>query len=155
MSNKIKDNKLIKKSVGFAGEFKTFISKGSVIDLAIGMIIGSAFTSIVNSLVKDIFMPVSGLVLNGVNFAQFKIELPIGDKPIIEIGSFIQNVITFLLTAFCLFLVIKFISIFKRKKAEAPAEPPKKADDVVVLEEIRDLLKAQNSQDNNQNEKRD
>ncbi len=138
-----KDN-ILKKTGGFFGEFKEFIARGNVIDLAVGMIIGSAFTAIVTSLVNDIIMPFIGMIMAGVNFTTLGVTIPWGSKPFIAFGNFIQNTITFLITAFCIFLMVKAINSLKRKKEEAPAEPPKKADDIVLLEEIRDLLKAQN-----------
>lgn len=139
-----KDNNLLKKTGGFFAEFKEFIARGNVIDLAVGMIIGSAFTAIVKSLVDDIFMPFIGMIMAGINFTTLGVTVPWGNKPFIAFGNFIQNTITFLITAFCIFLLVKAVNRFKRKKEEAPAEPPKKPDDVVLLEEIRDLLKAQN-----------
>lgn len=134
------------KKKGFIAEFKEFIARGNVIDLAVGMIIGAAFTAIVKSLVDDIIMPVIGMIMAGINFTTLGVTIPWGNEPFIAFGNFIQNTITFLITAFCVFLIIKFINAFKRKKEEAPAEPPKKPDDVALLEEIRDLLKAQNGE---------
>lgn len=132
-----------KNAGGLAKEFKEFISKGNVLDMAVGVIIGGAFTAIVNSLVNDIFTPLIGTVLAGVNFNNLGITIPWGNQPYINFGSFIQNVISFLLTAVCLFAVIKFINAFKRKQEEKPAEPPKPTVDQELLTEIRDLLKAQ------------
>ncbi len=132
-----------KNAGGIVKEFKEFISKGNVLDMAVGVIIGGAFTAIVNSLVNDIFTPLIGTVLAGVNFNNLGITIPWGNQPYINFGSFIQNVISFLLTAVCLFAVIKFINAFKRKQEEKPAEPPKPTVDQELLTEIRDLLKAQ------------
>ncbi len=125
---------------GILTEFKTFISKGNVIDLAVGVIIGGAFTSIVTSLVDDMIMPIVGMVLAGVNFNNFGIEIPWGNHPFINIGSFIQAIIVFLLTAICVFGIVKLIGVFYKK--EKPAAKPTK--DQELLTEIRDLLKAQN-----------
>ena len=97
-------------------EFKTFAVRGNVVDMAIGVIIGGAFTSIVNSLVADIFTPLIGVLMAGVNFSNLVWEVPFGQHPVLNFGSFIQNVITFLLTAACLFAIIKFINAFKRKE---------------------------------------
>lgn len=129
-----------KKVAGIIEEFKKFISKGNVIDLAVGVIIGGAFTSIVNSLVDDMIMPIVGMVLAGVNFNNLGIEIPWGNHPFINIGNFIQAVIVFLLTALCVFGIVKFIGIFYKK--EKPVTKPTK--DQELLMEIRDLLKMQN-----------
>ncbi|MDE5648490.1 MAG: large-conductance mechanosensitive channel protein MscL [Oscillospiraceae bacterium] len=123
-------------------EFKQFISKGNVIDLAVGVIVGGAFTSIVSSLVDDMIMPIIGMILAGVNFKDFGITIPWGNEPFINIGNFIQAIITFLLTAICVFAIVKIINLFY-KKAEKPAPKPSKEEE--LLTEIRDLLKAQNS----------
>ncbi len=131
------------KVTGLLGEFKAFISRGNVLDMAVGVIIGGAFTAIVNSLVADIFTPVIGMLLVGVNFSNLGVTIPWGNQPYINFGSFIQNIITFLLTALCLFIIIKTINSFKRKEEAKPAEPPKPTTDQVLLTEIRDLLRAQ------------
>lgn len=133
----------VKGAGGLAKEFKEFISRGNVVDMAVGVIIGGAFTAIVNSLVADIFTPLIGAMLVGVNFNDLGFTFPLGNQPYLNFGSFIQNVITFLLTALCLFGVIKFINAFKRKEAQKPAEPPKPTKEEELLTEIRDLLKAQ------------
>lgn len=131
----------------FIKEFKTFISRGNVLDLAVGLIIGNAFNTIVKSLVDDIFMPLIGIIIGGVDFTNLTLKL--GDAAI-KYGVFIQNIINFLATAFCLFIIVKFMNKFheikeakekKEKKAEQKVEPPKKPDDIILLEEIRDLLK--------------
>ena len=133
------DNK--KKGVsGILEEFKKFISKGNVIDLAVGVIIGGAFTSIVTSLVDDMIMPIVGTVLAGINFNNFGIEIPWGNHPFINIGNFLQAVIVFLLTALCVFGIVKLIGLFYKK--EKPVPKPTK--DQELLTEIRDLLKMQN-----------
>ena len=113
----------------FAKEFKEFISRGNVIDMAVGMIIGAAFTAIVKSLVDDIFNPLLGLVLGKVNLTELKVQLGNTDA-YLTYGNFINAIITFLLTAFALFFVIKFINglrnIGKKKEEEAPAAPTTK-----------------------------
>jgi len=124
----------------FFDDFRKFISKGNVIDLAVGVIIGSAFTAIVTSLVDDIIMPLVGTVLAGVNFKDLGIYIPWGNHPYINIGNFIQTVIVFFLTSLCVFIIIKIISIFYRKQ-KAVAKPTKEQE---LLTEIRDLLKMQN-----------
>lgn len=121
-------------------EFKEFISKGNVIDLAVGVVIGSAFGAIVTSLVNDIIMPLVGIILGGINFSG--LTLHVKDATICY-GLFIQQVVNFLIIAFCIFMVIKFINRLNKKKAkeEAKEEAPKKSDETLLLEEIRDLLK--------------
>ncbi len=135
--------KKVKGAGSLIGEFKAFISRGNVLDMAVGVIIGGAFTAIVNSLVADIFTPVIGMILVGVNFNNLGVTIPWGNKPYINFGSFIQNIITFLLTALCLFIIFKAINSFKRKEEAKPAEPPKPTTDQLLLTEIRDLLRAQ------------
>lgn len=131
-----------------AKEFREFISRGSVIDLAIGVIIGGAFGKIVSSLVNDIVMPVIGLILGNISFTTWKIVL--GQKIVegkmqdltLNIGMFIQNAIDFLLIALVIFLLVKFINKFRRKK-EKEKEVVKEEipQEVKLLTEIRDLLK--------------
>ena len=121
-------------------EFKKFISRGNVIDLAVGVMIGAAFGKIVSSLVDDIFMPLIGVAIGGLSFSE--LSFTIGES-VVRYGLFIQNIINFIAIAFILFLIIKFVNKLKPAKEEK-AEKPKKADDVVLLEEIRDLLKKQN-----------
>ncbi len=127
----------------FFDEFKKFIARGNVIDLAVGMIIGSAFTAIVTSLVDDMLMPVLGAILGGINLSRLTLTIPWslnGDNPVIYYGQFLQAIINFVLIAFCVFLLIKLINKFTHKKEAAPAKPTK---DQELLTEIRDLLKAQ------------
>lgn len=124
-------------------EFKEFISRGNVVDLAVGVIIGGAFSTIVSSLVNDILMPVIGMILGGINFTNLSIT--IGDAKILY-GSFIQNVIDFLIVAFCVFIFVKFINKLshlghkKDKKEEVKKEVVETELD--VLKQIRDELKA-------------
>ena len=126
-------------------DFKEFAFKGNVLDMAIGVIIGRAFGEIVTSLVNDMIMPIISILTGGINFTNLKfiITPKHGDiaENAIAYGSFIQNVVDFLIIAFCIFLFVKLIEKFK-KKEEVKIEAPKKADDIVLLEEIRDLLKA-------------
>ncbi len=126
-------------------DFKEFAFKGNVLDMAIGVIIGTAFGKIVTSLVKDMIMPIISILTGGINFTDLKfiITPKHGDvaENAIAYGSFIQNVVDFLIIAFCIFLFVRLIEKFK-KKEEVKIEAPKKADDIVLLEEIRDLLKA-------------
>ena len=133
---------------GVLGEFKEFISKGNVLDMAVGLIIGSAFTAIVTSLVDDILMPFIGMILAGVNFNSLGVTIPWGNKPFLAIGSFLNAVITFLLTAVCVFILVKVMNAFRRKKEDKPKEPPKPTKEDELLAEIRDLLKAQQEEKN-------
>lgn len=135
----------------FFGEFKEFISKGNVLDLAVGVIIGGAFTAIVNSLVNDIIIPVIGLLLAGVDFSALKITLKMAEDGtggvFITYGNFIQASINFLLVAFVLFIVIKGINGMRRKEEEkekeeeAEEEPAEPSEEILLLREIRDSLK--------------
>lgn len=120
-------------------EFKKFIARGNVLDLAVGVIVGGAFSSIVTSLVNNIFTPIIGLIMGGINFSNLSITFR--DTKIMY-GAFIQSVIDFLIVAFCLFMVIKIVNKITHKKDEEKKEEKNvKSADVVLLEEIRDLLK--------------
>ena len=119
----------------FINEFKEFIKRGNVIDLAVAVVIGGAFSSIVNSLVDDILMPLIGILIGGINFSRISVTL---GEATIYYGVFIQNIINFLIIAFAIFVIVKFINQFSKKKEEAA---PTKSDEVILLEEIRDLLK--------------
>ncbi len=134
-------------------EFKEFISKGNVMDMAVGLVTGSAFTAIVTSLVNDVIMPCVGVIVGGVDFTDLKIVLKAasGDAEAVTLnyGSFIQAVVNFLIVAFVIFLVVKAMNKMRaaaeklvkkeeEEKAAAPAEPPA---DIALLTEIRDLLK--------------
>ena len=126
---------------GFIGEFKKFIQRGNVIDLAVGVVVGTAFSKIVTSVVNDILMPLLGLVIGGLDFKNLSIKVK---DTTIAYGAFIQNVVDFLIVAFCIFVFVKVINnFFKKKEEEAPvpAAEPVKSDEVLLLEEIRDLLK--------------
>lgn len=140
-ASKLKDAKTLKKAGGFIGEFKTFISRGNVVDMAVGVIVGGAFTAIVNSLVNDMLMPFIGMILAGVNFSNLGFTIPWGNNPYINVGGFIQAIITFLLTALCVFILVKFLNSFHKKKEEPKPAEPVIPDDIKLLTEIRDLLK--------------
>ncbi len=131
-------SKNIKKISKGASEFKTFISRGSVVDMAVGVIIGSAFGKIVTSLVNDVLMPIIGVFLGGLDFSNLSIKV---EDATIKYGSFIQTIVDFLIVAFCIFLVVKLFEKFKKKNDEEIEEVSKKSDEVLLLEEIRDLLK--------------
>lgn len=132
---------------GFIAEFKEFISRGNVIDLAVGVIIGGAFTGIVTSLVNDIIMPFIGFIFGGINFSALKYVIrPAADgvaEAAVYYGNFIQNVVNFLLVAIVIFSVIKAINHFRRKKEKTEQEPVSEEipEDIKLLREIRDLLK--------------
>ena len=129
-------------------DFKEFAFKGNVLDMAIGVIIGAAFGKIVTSLVNDLIMPIISLLTGGLNFTDLKyvITPKHGDiaENAIAYGSFIQNVVNFLIIAFCIFMFVRLIEKFKKKEEAKIEEAPAKSDDVVLLEEIRDLLKTKN-----------
>lgn len=139
--------------MGMIKEFKEFAVKGNVVDMAVGIIIGGAFGTIVKSLVADIIMPPIGLALGGVDFSDLFVNLTDikyeslaaaqeAGAPVIAYGSFINNVISFLIVAFAVFLLIKGINSLKKKEEEAPAEPAAPPRQEVLLEEIRDALKS-------------
>ncbi|MAP94375.1 MAG: large conductance mechanosensitive channel protein MscL [Ponticaulis sp.] len=137
-------------------EFKEFAMKGNVVDMAVGFILGGAFSTIVKSMVSDIIMPPIGLLLGGVDFAELKLVLKEGveatdaveavPEVAINYGLFINNVISFLIVAMCLFFIIKGMNTMKRRmegepEPETPKEDPPPPREQVLLEEIRDLLK--------------
>ena len=129
-------------------EFREFIARGNVIDLAVGVIIGAAFGKIVTSLVEQVVMPPIGLLLGKVDFTQFKIVLQAADpankvaEVAIQYGAFLNTVIQFLVVAFIVFLMIKLLSTMRRQEAKEPAPPPAPTPTETLLGEIRDLLKA-------------
>lgn len=137
-------SKATKNHITVIKEFKEFINKGSVIDLAVGIIVGAAFGKIVSSLVNDILMPLIGIILGGSNFSNLSIN--IGNTHI-AYGSFMQNIIDFLIIAFCVFMIVKLVNKFNRNKAKngqmTDKEKTKKREDeqLAVLKEIRDRLK--------------
>ena len=120
-------------------EFREFAVKGNVIDLAVGVIIGAAFGKIVASLVEDIIMPLVGTMLGGLNFAGLAVQI---GGATIKYGKFIQTGVDFIIVAAVIFLAIKAINRMKREEEKAPAAPPAPPRQEVLLEEIRDILKA-------------
>lgn len=146
--------------MSFVKEFKEFISRGNVVDLAVGVIIGGAFGAIVNSLVKDVIMPPIGYITSGIDFSSLKYTIPnsavmgpdpkdhsaapaiIQLKPPVDIayGAFINTLITFLIISFVIFWVVKGVNLLKRLEAEKPADPPAPSAQEKLLMEIRDLL---------------
>lgn len=139
--------------MGMLKEFQEFAVKGNVVDMAVGIIIGGAFGTIVKSLVDDVIMPPIGKLMGGIDFSDLFINLTDikydslaaakeAGAPVIAYGSFINNVISFLIVAWAVFLLVKAMNTLKKKAEEAPAEPPAPPKQEVLLEEIRDLLKA-------------
>ncbi len=137
-------------------DFKAFIQRGNVVDMAVGIIIGGAFGKIVSSFVKDIIMPPIGMLLGGVKFSQLKYVLKEGiaetnnaagevvaavPEVAIYYGSFIQTMVDFVIIAFAIFMMIRVFMSMKKKEEEAPAAPPEPSKEEVLLTEIRDLLK--------------
>ena len=139
---------------GWIDEFRTFVMRGNVVDLAVGVVIGAAFTGIVGSVIKDLFNPLIGLLLGGIDFSNIFITLKGPTTPTLEaaktagavtlnVGLFINAVIQFVITAFAVFWLVKMVSMLQRRKEAAPAPPPPPSKSEVLLGEIRDLLAGQ------------
>ena len=129
--------------MGFITEFKEFAMKGNVMDMAVGVIIGGAFGKIVSSLVDDVLMPCVGMITGNVDFTNLVFKIGEGEgAAVLKYGTFIQNIVDFIIVAFCIFLMLKGINKLNRKKAqpEAPAAPAGPTQEE-LLAEIRDLLK--------------
>ena len=136
-------------------DFKEFAMRGNVIDMAVGVIIGGAFGKIVSSLVNDVIMPVVGILTGGIDFKESKVLLKAAEmtgeeivKPEVWLtwGMFVQNIVDFLIIAFCIFMAIRVMNRFKKKEEAKPADPaPAAPTQEELLAEIRDLLKQQNS----------
>ena len=126
-------------------DFKAFVMRGNVVDLAVGVIIGAAFGKIVTSLVNDIFMPIIGMIIGNVDFTSLEIKIgePVegAEQAAIKYGMFIQEIVNFLIIALCIFMFIKLINKAKKKKDEEPAPAPEPTKEEVLLTEIRDALK--------------
>lgn len=144
--------KNIKKVKDEASEFKKFISRGNVVDMAVGVIIGGAFGKIVTSLVNDIITPLIGIIIGGLDFSN--LNLQIGNAKV-AYGSFIQAIIDFLIIAICIFTVVRLFERLKHKEKEEDKkeESSKKSDEVALLEEIRDLLKDKQPKRTSKNQK--
>jgi large conductance mechanosensitive channel len=131
----------------FFNEFKKFIQRGNVIDLAVGVVIGGAFGKIVSSLVADMIMPPLSLLISGVNFTTWKLRIGGTDAAPVTMnyGNFLQALFDFTIVAFAIFALIKFVNTLRetleKEKSETPASPPPPAPDVLLLTEIRDILK--------------
>jgi len=133
-------------------EFKEFAMKGNVMDMAVGIIIGGAFGKIISSLVGDVLMPLIGLVTGGIDFTQMYANLSGNERQslaaakdagdsVVLYGQFIQNVFDFVIVAFAIFMMIRFMNNLRRKEEQAPAKPSEPPEDIVLLREIRDNLK--------------
>ena len=145
------------KDTGFFAEFKKFIARGNVMDMAVGVIIGGAFGKISTSLVNDIIMPAVSMLVGGINFSDWKIVLKqavldvdgvkeLAPAVAINYGTFLSTILDFIIIAFAVFCMIKFLNNLHRKKEEAPAAPPAPPEpsaEEKLLTEIRDLLKEQ------------
>lgn len=118
-------------------DFREFAVKGSVVDLAVAVIVGSAFGKIVSSLVNDIVMPVVGILIGGLNFAGLSVKV---GAATIKYGAFIQSCVDFLIIAWIIFLAVQFVNRFRQNQSQ-PTTPPPKSPEQTLLEEIRDLLK--------------
>lgn len=121
-------------------EFRDFINRGNVIDLAVAVVIGGAFGAIITSLVNDVLMPLVGIVLGGLDFAGLSIQ--VGEATILY-GSFIQAIVNFLIIAFVIFVIVRSYNKLQEQEAEAPPPPPEPSPEEKLLTEIRDLLKEQ------------
>lgn len=139
MNKKVDKKEIITKGTKTLKEFKTFISKGNVVDLAVGVIIGSAFGKIVSSLVNDILMPIIGIIIGGIDFSKLTIQIK---DATIKYGIFIQNIIDFLIVAFCIFIFIKLINKVSKKEEEKKEKVV--SEEAKILKEIRDILKEKN-----------
>jgi len=140
--------------MGMISEFKQFAMRGNVIDMAVGIVIGAAFGKIVSSLVADVITPAIGLLVGGVDFSGLVITLKeavagadgkiVTPAVTLNYGVFIQTVFDFVIIAFAIFMLIRAVNRIQRKKEEEPAAPPVPSEEVKLLTEIRDALKAQN-----------
>lgn len=133
--------------MGIITEFKEFALKGNLVDMAVGFILGGGFATVVKSLVDDVIMPPIGLLLGGVDFSNLKLPIQKANEAAgvaevsINYGMFINNTISFLIVALCVFVVIKGMNNLQKKEEEKPAEPPAPSKEELLLAEIRDLLK--------------
>ncbi len=138
--------------MGMIKEFKDFAMRGNVLDMAVGIIIGASFGTIVKSMVDDVIMPPIGYAMDGIDFSELKFTLaeavaetatsPAKAAVTINYGTFINNVISFLIVAFVVFMIVKAMNTMMKKEKAAPAPPPAPTKDQVLLGEIRDLLKS-------------
>jgi len=125
--------------MGMISEFKSFAMKGNLVDMAVGVVMGAAFGTVVKSFIDDVFMPAISPIMNGVDVGSWSIKMPGGeDAAVINIGTFINATISFIIVAFVMFMIIKAMNKAKKKEEAAPSAPPAQE---VLLAEIRDLLK--------------
>lgn len=127
------------KTSGFIAEFKQFIARGNVMDMAVGVIVGGAFKSIADSLTGDIIMPLLGIFTSRVSFSQLSVQI---GSAVVTYGNFLQAVLNFFIMALVVFFLVKGINRFHRKKEAAPSAPPAPSREELLLTEIRDLLRA-------------
>jgi len=141
---KVSKEHKVGKIKSFFNEFKTFAVKGNMLDMAVGMIVGGAFTALVTSIVSHIATPLIGILI-GVDFSEWNVTLPHlygnAEPGTLAIGKFLNSVISFIIVAFVVFLFVKALNSFHSKKAEEPAPPPTPSPEELLLTEIRDLLK--------------
>ena len=130
---------MAEKTSGFLAEFKTFIARGNVMDMAVGVIIGGAFSNITNSLINDIVMPLLGIFTSSVSFAELSMNI---GPAVVTYGNFIQAILNFLIMAFVVFCLVKALnSLHRKQEAAPPPPPPGPSAEEALLTEIRDLLK--------------
>jgi large conductance mechanosensitive channel len=143
MAKKKDDILRIGKIKTFFNEFRTFAVKGNMMDMAVGMIVGGAFTLLVTSIVSNIATPLIGILI-GVDFSEWTITLPRlygnAEPGVLAIGSFLNSIISFIVVAFVVFLFVKAINAFRKKEDEKEPEPPKPTKEEILLTEIRDIL---------------
>jgi large conductance mechanosensitive channel len=130
-------------------EFREFVMRGNVVDMAVGIVIGAAFGKIVSSFVNDVLMPPLGVVLGGVDFSDLAVRLKEASGEVAAVtlnyGSFIQSVVDFAIIALAIFMMVKVMNSLKRKQEAQPAAPPKPSAEEALLAEIRDLLRSRNA----------
>ena len=131
--------------MGFFKEFKEFAVRGNALDMAIGVIIGGAFGKIVSSMVNEIIMPLLGIIIGRIDISSLSLKIPSttpeAEPVVVKYGMFLQNTLDFIIIVFCIFIFVKVINNFKKKKDEAVAAPPEPSVEEKLLTEIRDLLK--------------
>ncbi|MCL2425083.1 MAG: large-conductance mechanosensitive channel protein MscL [Oscillospiraceae bacterium] len=141
---KITAEQCTKKAKSIFNEFKTFAVRGNMIDMAVGMIVGGAFTLLINSIVTNIATPLIGILI-GVDFSAWEVQLPHlygnAEPGTLAIGTFLNNLISFIVVAFVVFLFVKMLNRLKKKAEDAPSAPPKPSPEELLLTEIRDILK--------------
>lgn len=133
---------MAEKTTGFIAEFKSFIARGNVMDMAVGVIVGGAFKAIADSLVSDIIMPIVSLATGKISFSEMTWVVGNG-QTVIPYGNFLAAILNFLITAFAVFCMVKAVNRFRKKEEAAPPAPPAPSSEEALLTEIRDLLKEQ------------